>query len=295
MIRSIVNLAITESGNVKESDQIISDHYTVNDLGSQILDALAASGKDIDALTVDDLSPVDAFHIRGRAATEEISQLLGAQPSEKMLDVGCGLGGTSRFIASTLGCDVTGLDLTDDYCRVATMLSEKVGLSERTRFVQGSALALPFDDQSFDIVLTEHVQMNIEDKAGFYNEIARVLKPSGRFAFHDIFAGKNDNLQFPLPWASDQSSSHLASIPDLEQVLTGLGFERLHWEDKTDASKAFFGVVFERVQREGRMPLGLHLLMGENADTKFANLQANLEENRVRVVLAVLTKPSAEA
>jgi ubiquinone/menaquinone biosynthesis C-methylase UbiE len=271
-------------------DGKISEHYTIADLGDRILAALAAAGKDLEALTVDDLAPIDEFHIRGRTATEELARWAEVQPDHQLLDVGCGLGGTSRYLAATLGCKVVGVDLTEEYCRVAEMLSARVGLEDRTVFRQGSALALPFADGHFDVVWTEHVQMNIADKAGFYRELCRVLKPGGQFAFHDILAGDRGGLHFPVPWAADASISHLFTVKDLQSLMMDLGFAQVRWEDKTDASVAFFKGVLERVRTEGWMPVGLHLLMGDDAATKFANVLRNLEEGRVRVVQAVMNR-----
>ena len=179
-------------------DDHVAKHYTVSDLAERILDAA-------DELTVDALAAVDEFHIRGRAATEELAACVKLTPEHKVLDVGCGLGGTSRFLASRYGCDVTGIDLTESYCQIATMLSERVGVT--ATFHCGTALDLPYNDASFDVVWTEHAQMNIADKARFYDEIRRVLKPGGRFAFHDIFAGSNPSVSYPVPWAGDESIS----------------------------------------------------------------------------------------
>ncbi len=75
----------------------VSEHYTIDDLGNRILVSLKAAGKDLGALTVDDLAPVDEFHIRGRIATGELLQWAQVRPPHLLLDVGCGLGGTSRY------------------------------------------------------------------------------------------------------------------------------------------------------------------------------------------------------
>lgn len=270
------------------TQQAVSDHYQTGDLGSRILAALRAAGKDLSALTLDDLAPVDEFHIRGRAATEELAEWAEIRSGHQVLDVGSGLGGTSRYLAAATGCRVTGLDLTEEYCRVAGMLSEKVGLDGRTAFRQGSALELPFSDARFDIVWTEHVQMNIADKEGFYGEMVRVLKPGGRLAFHDILAGPGGGPRFPVPWAGDPSISHLFSGESLQAVLAALGLVPERWEDTSGASAAFFRGVLKRLRKEGWMPLGLHLLMGDEAEEKFANMLRNLEEDRVRVVQAVM-------
>lgn len=268
----------------------VSEHYTVDKLGERILSALEASGVNLETLTVDDLAPVDEFHIRGRMATQELAQWAQIQSGHSVLDVGCGLGGTSRYLAANFGCKVTGVDLTEEYCRVAEMLSSRVGLGERTAFRQGSALELPFEDAHFDIVWTEHVQMNIENKEGFYGELCRMLKPGGQLVFHDIFAGEQDGLHFPVPWASDESINHLISVGDLEALMVECGIERIRWEDKTVESIIFFRTVMGRVQSGGWMPVGLHLLMGEGAAVKFSNVLRNLEENRLRVAQAVMKR-----
>ena len=284
------DIKLSMSDPQRSPHEKISGHYSIGDLGDRILAALEAAGKDLEALTVDDLAPVDAFHIRGRTATEELAQWAEVKPDHVLLDVGCGLGGTSRYLAATVGCEVVGLDLTEEYCRVAEMLSARVGLADRTVFRQGSALALPFADAYFDVVWTEHVQMNIADKVGFYRELGRVLKPGGQLAFHDILAGAKGGLHFPVPWAADASISHLIAVKDLQALLADLGLAQVRWEDKTDASVAFFRAVRERVRTEGWMPVGLHLLMGNDAAAKFANVLRNLEEDRVRVVQAVMKR-----
>jgi MPBQ/MSBQ methyltransferase len=269
-----------------KTDQNISKYYSVGDLGDQILTALKTAGKNLDALTIDDLKPIDAFHIRGRAATEELATWAEIKKGHKLLDVGSGLGGTGRYLANVYNCDVVGLDLTEEYCRVAEMLSARVGLSDRTEYKQGSALEMPFGDDKFDIVWTEHVQMNIEDKPAFYQEIKRVLKPGGQLVFHDIFSDVASALHFPVPWALDESMNHLIAVDEVRKILTGLGFTQLRWEEKTESSIVFFRAVLERLKKQGRPALGLHLLIGDDAETKFTNLLSNMEEGLVRVVQA---------
>ena len=187
----------------------VDAHYGMTELGASILSALADDGKDVDHLTVHDLAPVDEFHIRGRESTLELAGIAGLAPGMSVLDVGSGIGGSARHLASAHDCNVTGIDATKEYCDVATMLSGRVGLAHRTTFTHGSALDLPYSDASFDLAWTEHVQMNIEDKETFYGEIARVLAPGGRFAFHDILSGPGGEPHYPVPWAGDPSISFL--------------------------------------------------------------------------------------
>jgi len=251
-------------------DHLVTAHYTVPGLADRILDAAGDVG-------VDTLAPVDEFHIRGRAATEELADWAGIRRGDRVLDVGCGIGGSSRYLASRFDCDVTGVDLTAEFCEVATLLSERVGL--KTRFRRASALALPFDGSSFDVAWTQHVQMNIADKARFYREIRRVLKPGGTFAFHDVFAGNGAEVLYPVPWAAEPSISHLADV----DAISWAGFERVRWEDKTAESTAFFEQALSRPPSA----LGLHLLQSRGS---FENVLDNLQRGAIRVVMAVLRK-----
>ena len=270
--------------------QSVESHYTVADLGGRILSALENMGKDLTSLTVTDLALVDEFHIRGREATQELAEIAKLAPDLHVLDVGSGLGGSARYLAHEYGCRVTGIDLTEDYCRVATMLSQRLGMDNRTEFRTGSALNMPFADGTFDLAWTEHVQMNIEDKKQFYSEIFRALKPGGRMVFHDVFQGKGGEVHFPVPWADEASISFLDSPDGMSQLLSTVGFRSQSWANTTDISKNWFQAASERMKNKGPLPLGLHVLMGDNARDKFGNMLRNLQEDRIAVIQAVFLK-----
>ncbi|WP_232096937.1 class I SAM-dependent methyltransferase [Comamonas thiooxydans] len=180
--------------NVNETVQA---HYTRPDIGSAILTALEKAGKDIALLRPEDLAPVDEFHIRGRTATLELAQVAGVDSTKRILDVGSGIGGTSRCLAREFGCHVTGIDLTEEYCRTATMLSDRIGLSKLVDYRQGDATNLPFPDASFDIVWSEHAAMNIPDKSALYREMHRVLKPGGHLQSTTFLLAPSAQLFFP--------------------------------------------------------------------------------------------------
>lgn len=198
-------------------------------------------------------------------------------------------GGSARYLASEYQCRVSGIDITQEYIDVANALVELTGLEEEVEFRQASAIDLPFENNTFDTVWTEHVQMNIADKRTFYGEIARVIKPGGQLLFHDIFKGKNEPIHYPVPWADNESINFLAAPEEIREILAELGFSIQTWEDKSRASLEWFVQVVEKLKEKGPPPLGFHLLTGDNAKEKFKNQIRNLKENRFVVVQAVAT------
>ena len=273
--------------NIRNS---VEHHYGRGEILNSIMQALRDMGKDVPQLAPADLAPVDEFHIRGREATIELANRAALQPGQRVLDVGSGLGGSVRYLASTHHVQATGIDLTREYVDVARTLADLVGLQERVTFRQSSALDLPFEAGAFDVVWTEHVQMNIEDKQAFYAEIARVLAPRGRLVFHDIFQGQGGSLHFPVPWAEEPAISFLTTPEAVQKVLEAVGLRILEWEDKSHQSLEWFRGVVETLQRSGPLPLGLHLLMGNTAKAKFENNIRNLQEGRFVVFQAVAEK-----
>lgn len=270
-------------------NQTIQEHYAKPDLAKRILAALEQSGKDIDRLTTEDLALIDEFHIRGRAATLELARSAGLDSSKNVLDIGSGLGGSSRCLAREFGCQVTGIDLTEEYCRVAEMLTERVGLSAHVEYLQGDALELPFADGTFDVVWTEHASMNIPDKPRLYREMHRVLKPQGTLAMHDILAGPARPVHFPVPWAREPESSFLVTPDELRRLLGHAGFRIVDWWDTTDASREWFAALSEKMRTEGLPPLGFHLLLGPEFKQMGHNQRRNLEEGRI-VLAEVIAK-----
>ncbi|MGH6944730.1 MAG: class I SAM-dependent methyltransferase, partial [Geminicoccaceae bacterium] len=225
------------------TDREVASHYGRDGLVDAILDALQATGKDIDHLTIEALAPLDEFHVRGRPATAELAAGLKLARKMRVLDVGCGIGGASRYVAATCGCHVVGIDLTPEFCRSAALLAQMVGLGDRVEYRHGSALALPFENASFDAAYTQHVAMNIEDKAALYAEVVRVLKPGARFGIFDLLQGEGGDVVFPVPWARDASISFLVRPAELRALLEGAGFEVLSWRDTSAEGRAWVDQV----------------------------------------------------
>ena len=269
--------------NIVMDDKAVSNHYGINGILDSILKGLESSGKNLQSLIPNDLAPIDEFHTRGKESTTEIANLAQLQSYHSVLDVGCGLGGSARYIANEFGCSVMGVDLTDEYIDVANQLTEFVNLSDKVSFKQASALELPFSSDSFDVVWTEHTQMNISDKEKFYGELSRVLKPKGRLVFHDIFG--TDNIpHYPTPWAESGSLSSLCTQDQAREAIEKSNLVVDKWIDKSKLSMEFFREMVKKAETSSPPPLGFHLLMGKTAKEKLHNQARNLEENRVTIV-----------
>jgi ubiquinone/menaquinone biosynthesis C-methylase UbiE len=271
-------------------NEAIKTHYCRPDLAEVILSALEESGADMQRLSLEELAPIDEFHIRGRAATLELAQAAGLRSTMRVLDIGSGIGGTSRCLAKEFGCRVTGIDLSDDYCRVASMLTEKVGLDGLINYHRGDATNLPFEDNEFDVVWTEHVAMNIPNKRRFYSEMHRVLRPGGTLAIYDVLAGSSGPVLFPVPWARTPDTSFLVSPEELRELLRDSGFTVSDWKDTTAEAREWFVNLAERIRREGFPALGFHLLMGQDFRAMAQNQGRNLEEGRISLGQIVSVK-----
>lgn len=269
----------------------VQAHYAHRDLETTIRNVLRAAGKDPERLTAEDLAPIDEFHIRGRKATLELASELRLEAGMQVLDVGSGLGGASRYLAMEFGCHVTGLDITEEYCRSAAWLSRTLGLDALVSYCHGSALDMPFEEAAFDVVWTQHTAMNIADKARLYHEIWRVLKPGGVLAIYDILAGTGGPVYLPAPWAREPSISFLISPQQLRNTLEDIGFEIVSWRDTTEEGRVWFRRMADKISNEGPPSLGLHLLLGPDFRLMAQNQVRNLEEDRIALIKSVVRRP----
>jgi sarcosine/dimethylglycine N-methyltransferase len=253
-----------------------------------ILGALAAAGKNTEALTVDDLAPADQFHSGGKGATERLARLAQLQPGLRVLDVGGGLGGPARTLAAQYGCRVTVIDLTESYVRAATALTARLGLADRVTHRVGDALALDVDGP-FDVVWTQNSGMNIPDKERLYAGFARVLRPGGLLALQEPMAGPVQPILFPVMWARDAGSSFLRAPGEMRQVIEAAGFQVRAWDDVTaEAAGPSTGAASpaHSIQR---------IVMGAAVDAIARSGQKNRDEGRIVMIQAVLERRAAPA
>jgi len=271
----------------------IHGYYSPRDLYGRIIEGLHTLGKDLSRVTLDDLQPVDEFHIRGDTATKELIRLAAFTPDMHVLDVGCGIGGSTRRLSHETGCRVTGIDLSDEYIETARRLTQLLGLQERVDFHATSALDLPFDDDAFDGVWSLQMNMNVEDKLSWLKETCRVLKPGGRAVLYEVCGNQCSPIHFPVPWAQDQSMSFLVPPEAFREAIELAGFEIAVWNDKTDLAQKAFANVKEPVGEPDLPVLGVYMLVGNDIGTKAYNLHRNLDEARVSLIETVAVKPVA--
>jgi MPBQ/MSBQ methyltransferase len=260
-------------------------HYGRKDIAGRILEGLETAGVDLGHLRPEDLAPVDEFHIGGRAASEEVLARLALGADQHVLDIGCGIGGTARYMAQSFGCRVSGIDLTPEYIDAARQLSERTGLAERVEFQAASALAMPFEDATFDAAITFHVAMNIKDRPGLYGEAARVLKPQAPFCIYDVMQGETGTVRYPTPWAETAETSHLTTPDEMQELLGQVGFAVQEVEDRTAAGIAFFRQRLAASAEGPPPPVGLHLLMGPTAREKLTNVLHGLEDGAIAAIV----------
>jgi sarcosine/dimethylglycine N-methyltransferase len=268
----------------------VEAHYTNRDLGTRILEALRAMGKDVEHLTPDDLAPVDEFHGGQRGATVRLAELLELKGGERVLDVGSGIGGPSRFLAWRYGCRVSGVDLTAEFVRVAEMLTARTGLAGKVDYRQGNALDLPFPDAGFDAVWSQNVAMNIADRARLYREMRRVLRPGGRLALQEVAQGPGGPPHYPVQWAREPGISFLFTPEVTRANLEEAGFCVHAWHDTTEASLAGAQARVRHAGDTAPPPLGIHLILGEGWQEMARNSLRNLREGRTRLFNTVLER-----
>ena len=213
--------------------QTIKDHWERDDLSQAIRDALIASGKKLDALTLDNLAPFDQFHGGGKEFTIRLARLANLKPGMSVLDVGGGLGGPARTLALEFGCQVTVVDLTESYIQAGKMLTSLMQLDELVTFQVGDALDLPFDGDSFDAVWTQNSGMNIANKERLYTGFHRLLRPNGLLAIQEPMAGPNQPPIFPVMWSRDGANHFLRKPEQMRAVIEAAGFQMLKWDDVT--------------------------------------------------------------
>lgn len=272
------------------NEKAIADHWARGDVYALIVSALRKMSKSLDALTVEDLAPVDHFHARGLPATVELADRLPIKPGQYIVDIGCGLGGPARYIAKRFQCKVSGLDITGPFVEAANKLTALLRMEDQVTIEHGDGQRLQYADASFDGAYTQHVTMNVADRPKFFAEAYRVLKPGAFFALTEHGLGAKGDPHYPLPWSADGSGAYLVTPSETRAFLEAAGFEDIVVEDVGVKYVAGYKTVIERAEKGVLPPLGTHILMGDTALQKTRNAARNIEEGRTHPIQLVCRK-----
>jgi len=267
----------------------VAAHYASGGPYERVIAALAELAPADAPLTLEQLGGFDEFHSGGRMATDQLAALLTLTPDDVVLDAGSGLGGASRHLAERFGCRVIGIDLTPEFVAVARHLDARTGLDRLVDARVGDLTALDLDDDSVDVAWMCHVSMNVPDKAGLLAELARVLRPGGRLGLFEIVAGPDRSaLEFPVPWATESSGSHLVTADALRVLLDDSGFAVEEWHDPTAPVMAAVRGRYEEFVATPPSPtaLGMQSYLPD-LTTRVGTYVRNSDAGRTALVMAV--------
>ena len=271
--------------------QSIADHWGTGDVYSRILKAMSEAGMNTQSVTVEDLAPVDHFHARGFPATVELADVLPIESGDRLVDIGCGLGGPARYLAKRFSCRVEGIDITEPFVVAANKLSSLVGMQDSVDCRHGDGQRLPYEDGVFDGGYAQHVTMNVPDRAEFFGEAYRVLKPGAFFALTEHGLGDVGDPHHPVPWSEDGSGAYLMRPSDSIATLEAVGFSRVA---VTETGKKYLEGYRRAIAlaEKGETPVfGVHILLGKLAPEIVRNAARNIEERRTEPVQILCFKP----
>jgi ubiquinone/menaquinone biosynthesis C-methylase UbiE len=269
----------------------IAEHWATGDVYTLITSTLRKLGKPMEGLTVEDLAPVDHFHARGFPATVELADRLSIRPGQHIVDIGCGLGGPARYMAKRFQCVVSGIDITPTFVEAGNKLTALVRMQAQVKIELGDGQRLPYENGQFDGGYSQHVTMNVPDRARFYAEAFRVLKPGAFFALSEHGLGPTGNPYHPVPWSSDGSGAYLVTPAQTRAFLEQSGFVEIDMQDTGAKYLAGYKAAIERAAAGTLPPLGVHLLLGEAATEKTRNAARNIEEGRTHPIQVICRKP----
>ncbi len=182
---------------------------------------------------------------------EECLSWAKVESASQILDVGCGIGGSSLYLAEKYGASVAGITLSPVQANRAAQRAEAAGLSSRVSFQVADALAMPFADASFDLVWSMESGEHMPDKQQFLRECHRVLKPGGKFLMITwchrptppaLTLDEQQHLEkiyrvYCLPY--------VISLPEYAQIAQNIGFEAIQTADWSEAVAPFWNLVID--------------------------------------------------
>jgi len=258
----------------------IENFWTRGDLYSRINQAMSDSGLNNKKLEIEDLFPIDQYHARGIGATKDLGKRMPITKNQKILDVGCGLGGPARYYAKEFKCHITGVDITPSFIEIGNNFNRLTSMSTMVDLYVGNGEKLEFEDEVFDGAYSQHVTMNISDRMKFFSEIYRVLKKGSFFAFTEHGLGPECDPIFPLPWADNQEMSFLLPLENTNAILKEIGFQKIKIIETGDKYIAGYEKLIQKQPKSEKPTLGIHVIGGSSMHERSINSMRSIKENR---------------
>ena len=263
---------------VSKSD--IENFWTRGDIFSRVHQAMSDAGLINKKLNIEDLFPIDQYHARGIAATVDLGKRMPIKKNQRILDIGCGLGGPARYYANEYECIITGIDITPSFIEIGNEFNKITSMSNKVELKIGNGEILDFENETFDGAYSQHVTMNISNREKFFTEAFRVLKKDGFFAFTEHGLGQEGDPIFPLPWADSSEMSFLLPPQKTISILKDTGFSDIKIIETADKYISGYEKLI-KLKTENKNPvLGIHVIGGDSMNERSTNSMKSIKENR---------------
>ncbi len=136
------------------------------------------------------------IHPGGLKATKKLEDTLQINSKTKILDIACGKGSTAFYLAEKYGCSVVGIDISEKLIQEANNTCRKKKLNNQVKFLVANAMNLPFEDNQFDVAISQGILVFVDDKTKTINEASRVIKEGGKAGWIELSWKKEPDKEF---------------------------------------------------------------------------------------------------
>ncbi|MDW7675129.1 MAG: methyltransferase domain-containing protein, partial [Bacillota bacterium] len=202
-----------------------------------------------------EMSGIETLHPGGFALTKRTAEIAGLKEGMKVLDVSCGRGTQAIYYAEKFGVSVVGLDLSEEMIATAINNAKDSSATERISFVRGDSQDLPFDDNSFDVLINECAVGIPNDSQKVIDEMVRVAKPGGSIVIHEStwLKGLTDDEKediaerygtTPLEYSQWKAMLTKAGVRNIVSELEEWSKPEMFWKVRKDRDVKDYSKVF---------------------------------------------------
>lgn len=224
----------------------------------RIFNELNARGLDKGKLSVQDLSTFDQYHYQGTKAVDDAISILGIGSSDRIIEIGSGIGGPARYLADKTGCHVTALELQDELHYTGSSLTERCGLSHLVDHRCGDILDFPEADGGFDFAVSWLAILHILDRHSLFRKCHNILKPNGAMFIDDFYQLNEFNETEKEVLSEDISCEYLPTREEYKKQLQECGFGKVEFTDKTESWRFFVKERIETFSQEHNHQIEIH-------------------------------------